>query len=106
MQTTLGVHLTLKSRNEKTGPMPLSTTTAMKCPVASPYNSGGGCYASGGPLAIHWRKVTEGLAGMPWKAFTAAIAQLPLGILWRHNEAGDLPGIGDNLNGANTGARR
>jgi hypothetical protein len=32
-----------------------------------------------------------------WQGFAAAIAALPEGTLWRHNQAGDLPGIGDAI---------
>ena len=34
---------------------------------------------------------------MPWEAFTAALAALPEGQLWRHNVSGDLPGASDTL---------
>lgn len=91
-QTDYRVHLTLKSRNEKTGPIPVSTTSAATCASACPFASGNGCYADGGPLAIHWRKVTTGLAGKPWVEFVQQIAALPVGQFWRHNQAGDLPG--------------
>jgi hypothetical protein len=93
-QTTpreLRVHLTLKSRNEKTGPIPVSTTTAATCPTACPLQANG-CYADAGPLALFWRPVTEKTAGTTWRQFVKAIAQLPTGTLWRHNQAGDLPG--------------
>lgn len=86
------VALTLKSRNAKTGPIPVSTTSAATCPTACPFNSGGGCYAAFGPLKIFWDKVTSLAAGMSWKAFLAAVKALPEGTLWRHNQAGDLPG--------------
>lgn len=90
------VHLTLVSRNVKTGPIPVSTTTAETCPDNCPFKAKG-CYAKGGPLAIHWRKVTEGKSGMNWDDFCRAIDGLPKGQLWRHNQAGDLPGENDNL---------
>lgn len=90
------VYLTLKSRNAKTGPIPVSTTTATTCSPACPFQSSG-CYAKGGPLAIHWRKVTQGIAGMPWDDFVSEIAALPENTLWRHNQAGDLPGNGDTI---------
>lgn len=90
------VHLTLKSANEKTGPIPVSTTSAATCPDACPFKKNG-CYADGGPLAIHWRAVTEGQRGAQWSDFTAQIAALPDGQLWRHNQAGDLPGAGDAI---------
>jgi hypothetical protein len=34
---------------------------------------------------------------MDWDAFTSKIAALPAGTLWRHNQAGDLPGNGDTI---------
>lgn len=90
------VSLTLKSGNEKTGPIPVSTTSATTCPKACPFSgtNEGGCYAAGGPLAMHWRKVTEGQRGTDWAGFVAQVAALPDGQLWRHNQAGDLPGDG------------
>lgn len=92
------IALTLKSRNAKTGPIPVSTTEARTCPDACPFR-GNGCYAQGGPLAIFWRKVSEGSAGMHFKDFLAAVSTLPEGQLWRHNQAGDLPGEGDRIDG-------
>lgn len=90
------VHLTPKSRNEKTGPIPVSTTTASTCPPSCPFNNAneGGCYAEAGPLALHWRKVTSGERGGSWSAFCDQIEALPAGTFWRHNQAGDLPGDG------------
>lgn len=95
----LFVSLTRKSRNAKTGPIPVSTTTALTCPVSCPFNRAneGGCYADGGPLRLNWDKVTQGKAGMGWEAFCAEVAKLPDGQLWRHNQAGDLPGEGDAI---------
>jgi hypothetical protein len=88
--TSYQVNLTLKSRNVKTGPIPVSTTTEKTCPSACPLIRG--CYAKGGPLAGVWRKVTAETYGGSWESFTTAVAQLPEGQLWRHNQAGDLPG--------------
>ena len=92
-------HLTLKSRNEKTGPIPVSITSAESCPAACPFNNSnaGGCYANGGPLAIHWRKVTEKRAGESFSRFLDKIRALPDGQLWRHNQAGDLKGKGNRI---------
>lgn len=89
--------LTLKSRNAKTGPIPVSTTSAETCPEACPFNNGNGCYAASGPLALFWRKVTEGNIGGNFSAFLASVSALPAGTLWRHNQAGDLPGSGDTI---------
>lgn len=86
------VRLTLKSRNSKTGPIPVSTTSADTCPDACPLKAAG-CYAAHGPLAMRWQEVTNGSHGTAdWDAFCASIAALPAGQAWRHNQAGDLPG--------------
>lgn len=57
--------LTEKSRNEKTGPIAVSTSTAKTCPTSCPL-MGNGCYAAHGPLGMYWAKVTAGNAGMAW----------------------------------------
>jgi hypothetical protein len=41
---------------------------------------------------MHWAKVTSGERGMRWQEFCDEIEDLPAGQLWRHNQAGDLPG--------------
>jgi hypothetical protein len=48
-------------------------------------------------LAIHWRKVTNGLSGDSYGAFLDKVSRLIKGQLWRHNQAGDLIGEGDTL---------
>lgn len=105
------VHLTFKSANVKTGPIPVSTTERDSCPSDCAMRAG--CYADTGPLALHWRAVSEGKRGTDWHGFTAAIAALPDGQLWRHNQAGDLPVAGGTVDpvklgqlvAANTGKR-
>jgi hypothetical protein len=84
-------HLTARSANAKTGPIPVSTSPAQTCPSGDicPFK-GNGCYAERGPLALHWRAVTEGRRGVPWAEFLASIRALQPGQLWRHNQAGDL----------------
>lgn len=113
------VHLTMVSDNAKTGPIPVSTTSATTCPGSCPLNTFGleqpdrehrravlkaqgllPCYAAKGPLALHWGAVTRGERGMGWDAFCSAVAALPEGQLWRHNQAGDLPGQGETIDGA------
>lgn len=95
----MNFHLTRKSSNAKTGPIPVSTTSGSTCPPACPFNrdNEGGCYADSGPLAIHWKKVTAGERGVSLDEFCEQIERLPEGQLWRHNQAGDLPGIGDHI---------
>jgi hypothetical protein len=100
---TSNVHLTLKSRNKKVGPIPVSTSSASTCPNACPLRAQG-CYAASGPLNLHWRNVTEGKVGDLWDTFTAQIAALPEGQAWRHNQAGDLPGDGDAIDAAKLNA--
>jgi hypothetical protein len=90
----MNVTLTLRSRNVKTGPIPVSTTSASTCPPSCPLIKSG-CYADSGPLALHWASVSAGDVGTQWDAFCSAVAALPAGQLWRHNQAGDLPGVGD-----------
>jgi len=89
-------HLTLKSNNVKTGPIPVSTSSSSTCSPTCPFINSG-CYAASGPLAIHWSKVTSGTRGMDWQSFLSAIYSLPVGQLWRHNQAGDLPGVGSKI---------
>lgn len=96
----LTVNLTRKSRNVKTGDIPVSTTSSVTCPDACPFKRGpdgmNGCYADGGPLAILWRKVSDGY-GLSWDEFCKQIEALPEGQLWRHNQAGDLPGENNRI---------
>lgn len=89
------VHITMKSANVKTGPIPVSTTTRDSCPADCAMKSE--CYAASGPLALHWAAVSAGQRGTDWPTFTATIAQLPDGQLWRHNQAGDLPVAGGTV---------
>lgn len=93
------VHLTPKSSNAKTGPIPVSTTEANSCPPSCPLRDKG-CYAKGGPLGLHWSAVSRRERGMSWKDFCATIAALPEGTLWRHNQSGDLPGEGEEIDAA------
>lgn len=90
------IQFTRVSRNAKTGPIPVTTTSEESCPDSCPLKANG-CYADSGPLALLWRKVTERKAGIAWESALGEIRKLPKGTLWRHNQAGDLPGKGDSL---------
>lgn len=92
----LKFHLTPVSANIKTGPIPVSTTSSNSCPVACPLK-GNGCYAEVGNLAYHWRAVTFKGRGGSFQDFLQQVKELPAGQLWRHNQAGDLPGDGVKL---------
>ena len=86
-------HFIPVSQNAKTGPIPVSITERASCwPGCALYENG--CYAETGALAMHWRRVSNGLAGGSWAEFCARIAALKPGRLWRYAQAGDLPGYG------------
>lgn len=84
-------HITRTSNNAKTGPIPVTTSSENTCPTTCPLY-GKGCYAKAGPIALHWRKVSDPAEkrSMDTESFLKAIAELPKGQLWRHNQAGDL----------------
>lgn len=84
------VHLTLKSSNSKTGPIPVSTTEKASCPDRCSFKKGG-CYALDYHLNMHWEKVSQGLRGTDWQGFVSQVSKFKPGQLWRHNQAGDLP---------------
>lgn len=102
------VKFTEKSGNSKVGPMPVSTTSADTCPDACPLKAHG-CYAEAGPLGMLWKALSAAVPGqayrqgrgtsqsLTWSGFVARIAALPIGTLWRHNQAGDLPGTNDAI---------
>ena len=108
----LSFHLSPRSSNAKTGPIPVSTSSRQTCPPTCPFLKNG-CYGDNYHLAMHWDAVSCGDRGTPWKEFLARIAGLPFGQLGRHNQAGDLvtPGnaIGrkalEQLTEANRGRR-
>jgi hypothetical protein len=96
LYNTMKIHLTLKSSNVKTGPIPVTTSSNDTCPDACPLKAGG-CYAKGGPLGIHWQYVSNGDRGDSLLALSQQIKGFVAGQLWRHNQAGDLPGTGDAI---------
>lgn len=92
-------HLTRVSKNPKTGPIPVSTSTSTTCPPSCPFREGG-CYAEQSKLSMHWKLVSAGKRGTDWQSFCEEIKALPRGQLWRHNQAGDLPGNGEQVDAA------
>ena len=87
------------SRNSKTGRMPVSTSPKETCPDTCPLKRDGGCFGDNYPLSLHWRKVTKGDRGVDWTTFLQNVADIAEGTLWRHNQVGDLPGIGNRIDG-------
>lgn len=88
-------HLTLKSRNKKTGGIPVSTTERASC-GACPFKKSG-CYADDFHLSMHWDAVSGGRTGTDWRTHCEQIASLPENQLWRANQAGDLPRKGTRI---------
>lgn len=86
--------LNMISGNVKTGPIPVSTSGKETCPNACPLKNNG-CYASQGPLNIHWNKVTSGERGSDWATFLKDVRKIPRHSLFRWAQAGDLVGEND-----------
>lgn len=93
------VHLTRTSSNAKTGPIPVTTSSRATCPSTCSFK-GNGCYAENFPLRLHWDAVTRGERAMAWEDFLDEISRLKAGQVWRHNQAGDLPGQDDVIDAA------
>jgi hypothetical protein len=86
-------HITEKSANVKTGPIPVTTSTRASCsPTCKFFDNG--CYAETGPLRLHWNAVTADQRGVDFTLFCETVAAMPDDTFWRHNQAGDLPHIG------------
>jgi hypothetical protein len=92
------VHLTPKSTNVKTGPIPVSTTSRATCPDVCPFKKMG-CYAENYGLNFLWNRVDNGTVGTDWSTFCNAIEALPPGIIWRYGQAGDLPNQAGHIDG-------
>jgi len=94
-------HITARSKNMKTGPILVTTSTAKTCPDACPLKKNG-CYAELSQTKYHWRHVTEGKHGTEWNEFISTLSRLLPKLdgkkLWRHNQAGDLPGANNRIN--------
>lgn len=88
---------TAESKNIKTGPIPVSGSSSATCPSVCPFKKQG-CYAKYGPISWHWQRVTEGKIGIVWKDFLNKVKALANNTLWRHNQFGDLAGIGNKIN--------
>jgi hypothetical protein len=96
MEKTMIVHFIAVSQNAKTGLIPASIVERASCwPGCALYENG--CYAETGALAMHWDRVSRGLAGGSWSEFCAEVAALRPGRLWRYAQAGDLPGYGPQI---------
>lgn len=91
--------LVLKSNNEKTGPMCVSTSPMWTCPRSCPFRSHG-CYGAYGPVFIWWKRISQ-ISGDSEKSYKEFLQrcreEIPDGEFWRHNQAGDfIPASGFN----------
>jgi len=93
----MNFHLTSQSYNSKVGiGVAVSTSSNDTCPDSCPLKAKG-CYASSGAIAIHWRHVTNGTRGNKWNEFIQQVGKLQRNQLFRHNQAGDLPGKNEKI---------
>ncbi len=89
------IHMVAGSRNKKTGPIPVTTSDRWSCAPACPLIDAG-CYAEHGRLGHWWYQLS--MAERKWTADALdVIRRLPHNQLWRHNQAGDLPGRGNRI---------
>lgn len=88
--------LAQKSGNRKTGPIPVSTSNLNTCPPSCALKKG--CYARYGRMWLIWVKLCSGRLtnGVMWSDFLKQVRDLDC-LIWRHNQAGDLPGRNNRL---------
>ena len=99
--------ITLRTANHITGPIMVTTSPRVTCPLGCAFRKGGNhplaglCYAEHGALGgFVWSLLDRTPAGRSmmnnirvhdFAELLFAIRSQPLGALWRHNIAGDLP---------------
>ena len=81
------------SANKKTGPIPVTYSDRESCPASCPHYQST-CYAESGPARLAWNRAA---GAAEWGEVCRRVAALPVGQLWRHNVAGDLPGAGEKV---------
>jgi hypothetical protein len=99
-----------RSGNAKLGGIPAVIASGESCPPSCGFY-GRGCFAEFGILGAHWRRTST--RGVSFDALLERIESIKHGALWRYAVAGDLPGVGDELDAdalarlviANLGAR-
>lgn len=101
------VSFTRVGGNRKTGPIPNTMTERSSCPDACPWKESRECYPNFSPLGFQWYSLEnngrypgyEKLSITPrtWEEMCNLVSKLPKNQLWRHNTAGDLPGIGNTI---------
>lgn len=84
------VTLSVRSKNEKTGPIAVSMTEKGSCPDNCSLKDSD-CYARFSYLGIVWNRLSKKKIGDNWTAFCKRLRSINPGSLFRHNQAGDLP---------------
>jgi hypothetical protein len=93
----MNYHISKCSENVKTGRILVTSTSSDSCPPSCPFRITE-CYGKTGPLSLHWRKVDSKKYGATTIAdICLAVVSLDLNSIWRHNQAGDLPGKGEYI---------
>ena len=94
---------TIRSKNPKTGPIPVTMSSRDTCPDACPLKltAAGvkeGCYGDYGPISWNWDKLPgKDAARTSWDNLVYEVSMLGRGQLWRHNQVGDLPGVNNAI---------
>jgi hypothetical protein len=90
------IHFVAKSSNTKTGPIPITYSARDTCPPSCGQKDS--CYADAGfHTRLNWDKVPT--RGKDIATVAAKIRALKPATLWRFNVAGDLPGVGEDIDG-------
>lgn len=95
--TELRVLWVVSSMAEKLHGLPATYSSGNTCPDACALKDAG-CFAEFGKVGSHWKNVMH--RGLGWTELLERVRELKPGTLWRHNVAGDLPGLGDKLDRA------
>jgi len=90
------IHFVAKSSNVKTGPIPVTYSERDTCPPSCGQRDS--CYAEAGfHTRMVWDKVS--IRGSALETVADKIRKLKPNTLWRFNVAGDLPGVGEDIDG-------
>jgi hypothetical protein len=97
-------HITLKSSNAKTGPIPVTSTERASCSPSCPFFDDGGCYGENHGLNFHWNAIDRKERGFSWNELCHTVEHdIPDLQLWRHNQVGDLPHKKGHIDGKKVG---
>ena len=92
-----GERFSWSNGNTKTGRMLVTRSSAITCPPSCPF-IGAGCYGEASQSGTRvWREISGGSDGVSLSDLCDRIRAVPAGSLWRMNETGDLPGVGNRI---------